>query len=264
VSGTALVRYEAARQALAECVRVDEAKDIRDKAAAMAAYARQRDDKELEVWVSEIYERACIRIGQISRELETAERTRTDLHPDGRMQTKTSVLAAAGIPTSTAYDYEQLAGGKTEQGQRAAEAAVDAYFARARANTEPVTREGLRGVIREALHEAFPDAQPATRKPRLAPEDRPSTDHRYIDFTGAISAIMRIEHFDAAHIANRARDFPMLFDQHRAEAIGAIERIEQYLAALDRGDGTNGSAQTIRRTDKTTQQDHRHAEELSH
>jgi hypothetical protein len=121
--------------------------------------------------------------------------------------------------------------------------------------------QGLRGAIREALREAFPDAQGAMRKPRLAPEDRPSTDHRYIDFTGALSAIMRIDDFDAEHIAKRAQDFPTLFDHHRAEAVSAIDRIKQYVAALDRG-GANGNAQAIRSKDKATQQDHRHAEKL--
>jgi hypothetical protein len=36
------------------------------------------------------------RIGELSRELEKAERQRTDLHPSGGKQTKTAALKAAG------------------------------------------------------------------------------------------------------------------------------------------------------------------------
>jgi hypothetical protein len=49
--------------------------------------------------------------GEISRELETAERARTDLLPNGGKQTKAKALADAGISTSTANRFEELAAG---------------------------------------------------------------------------------------------------------------------------------------------------------
>jgi hypothetical protein len=58
-----------------------EAAEIKDKAAALQAYARQREDRDLEVWMSEIKLRASVRIGELVRELETAQGERTELRP---------------------------------------------------------------------------------------------------------------------------------------------------------------------------------------
>jgi N6-adenosine-specific RNA methylase IME4 len=68
-----LIKYDAACQALAEAKRVDEAKDIRDMAIAVQAYARQAQNKDLEADAVEIRMRATRRLGQLMEQQSSIE-----------------------------------------------------------------------------------------------------------------------------------------------------------------------------------------------
>jgi hypothetical protein len=105
-----LTRYEAARRALAEAHKIDEVKDIKDKAEALRLYARQRNDNVMETWVAETKLRAIRRIGELSRELEKSQPRENN----GRLATsgktaKAKILKEAGLSISTAHRCEQIA-----------------------------------------------------------------------------------------------------------------------------------------------------------
>ncbi len=107
----------------------------RDDCAALArrSYARQHKDVEVDVWMTEIRRRAEVRIGELSRELDKAQRgdgpAGTFALPDGR-KSKTQALADAGISTSTAHEYEQLTGGADARGEAAAKRAIEETLAK--------------------------------------------------------------------------------------------------------------------------------------
>ena len=187
-----LVRYEEMRVAVEQCARIDEASDLRDKAAALQAYARQRDDRDLDVWMSEIKLRASVRIGELVRELDSAKPGPMAGDTSGRPEvtSKAKAIANAGLSKSTAYDYQELAGPREEQAQKAAHAGAENYFAQARADRTPATMEGLRGAVKEAVHATVgkPDPLPtpaeALEQSRQTGQAIPASDgniHNYVD-----------------------------------------------------------------------------------
>ena len=64
--------YQQARTALQAAVDVDECKDYADKAAALATYAKQSNDHELEKMAAKIRGRAVRRMGEILNDMESA------------------------------------------------------------------------------------------------------------------------------------------------------------------------------------------------
>lgn len=136
----ALVKYEAARHALAEARSVDEAKDIKDKAEALRVYAHQANDIELESAAAEIKLRAVQRIGEISAELETSKggSNPTATLPTGG-KSKRAVLKDAGISTSAANRYEKIAAVPRDE--------FESYIAECKEKKQPVyAKEAIKRV----------------------------------------------------------------------------------------------------------------------
>ncbi len=69
-----LIRYDAMCKAIAECHRVDEVKELRDKARALEVYAQQARNTEAEDKAREIRLRAERRTGELLAELERMPR----------------------------------------------------------------------------------------------------------------------------------------------------------------------------------------------
>lgn len=167
----ALVRYEAARTALAEAHRVDEVKDIRDKAEAMAAYARQAKDQELILYATEIKVRAERRCGELLR--DSAQRGERVTHRDARWgdsesqdATRKPTLADIGVTKDQSARWQSLASMTPEHFETAVATAKEtagqvttAFMLREAQKTKPAKGRPMEGKKAEELRERLKAVQ---------------------------------------------------------------------------------------------------------
>lgn len=126
---TALTKYDAARNALQVASSIDEVKDIRDKAEAMAAYARQARDTALVEWATEIKVRAERRAGQMLADMpknEGAKGLGSNQHEvRSHDSTAPKTLAEIGISKNESSRWQKLAGVSDEKFESAVSAAKE-------------------------------------------------------------------------------------------------------------------------------------------
>jgi hypothetical protein len=115
-----LVRYDAMCYAIAECHRVDEVKELRDKAYALEMYAKQVKNTDAERKACEVRLRAEIRTGELLKELARVTPPERNLAGANQFEVcprrgeippspYAQALADNGISTQAASRYQALA-----------------------------------------------------------------------------------------------------------------------------------------------------------
>jgi hypothetical protein len=128
-------------RAIAEAHRVDEAKDYRDKAEALRAYAKQANNRDAEVQFAEIKVRAEMKCGELLRDMaERGERDRGGRGPIVESRRATQ-LADIGITKDESSRFQQAASAPRE--------AVEEAFAEARRTQVPVTSAQVRALTKQ-------------------------------------------------------------------------------------------------------------------
>ena len=136
-----LVRYDAMRYAVQAARDVDEVKDIRDKALAMSAYAKQANDTELLGWVTEIKVRAERKAGEMLAQMPKQQGARgTGKKVESRWVTP--LLSELGISKNQSARWQKLAAVPEKRFEQAVAAAKEVAgevtaAAMLRANREP-------------------------------------------------------------------------------------------------------------------------------
>ena len=237
---TSLVKYEAARLALAECKSFDEAKSWVDKAEAMRAYGRMAKDKTMEIDAAEIRLRAERRLGEMLLEQKetiglnrgTAGAGRPSLGGSKSEPPKSSsipTLAEAGIDKKLSMRAQQYASVPPEE----FEAVVENW-------RDKVSADGVRVSLK--IHDPAPSAakpakqaaaidKPLPKKDKPVHAEKPASPPDQADDFGPTEEELRANELEEQanlELLNRL----MAEDDKLAAAIAECKRLNAELAAV--------------------------------
>ena len=141
---TSLIRYDAARRALAAAHRVDEVKAIRDKAEAVRVYAKQAGDFELQNQAAEIRIRAERRAGELLVDMQTSGERQAKERGRPTKVSSLATLPRLGITRDQSSKWQRLA-------RMIDDATFDKAVAQAKEMDGELTTAGLLRAVREIL-----------------------------------------------------------------------------------------------------------------
>jgi len=144
---TELVKYEAAKVALAEAKSVDEVKKIHGIAAAMKAYAMQANDRQMEVDASEIRIRAERRLGEMIRE----QKETVGLNEGGRPK-KTPTAEEGVIPSLSDVGIDYKLSSRAQAIAAIPEDEFEDTLAEHREQQQAVTTRTMETLARKGAH----------------------------------------------------------------------------------------------------------------
>jgi hypothetical protein len=148
---TALIRYDAARKAIAAARRVDEVKQIRDKAEAVRVYAKQAGDFELQNKAAEIRLLAERRAGQLLFDMQTTGERQAKERGRPKKVSSPTTLPKLGITRDQSSKWQRLA-------RKIDDPTFEKALAQAREREGELTTAGLLRAIREII---TPNAMPS-------------------------------------------------------------------------------------------------------